>query len=101
MDLIYNNTWTVYAYGRDLTSKISDYSDKWTEIDIQIQPLWTNDWFDSSRVYKTSRIYTKSEMNVWDKIVIDNIAYIVDTKEKRDSPEITYFKYIVSESEWT
>ena len=97
---MYNNKWTVYTYDRDSQTKIASYKQSWTEIDIQIQPVWTSDWLDSWRMYKTSKIYTKSEMNVWDKIVVDSVAFIVDAKEKRDSPEITFFKYIVVESEW-
>ena len=98
---MYNNRGAVYKYVRNETTKVSRYV-AWEEFDCNLQPVNQKDWFSWMDAYKTNKMYTLFWwIEVWDKVVIQNIVYIVNYKQKRESPEITYFKYILIESEWS
>ena len=101
MEMVYNNTGTVYKYVRDSQTKISSYQ-KGTDFNLNIQPVSQKEGFSWATLLKTSKMYTLEwGIAVWDKIIIDNVAYIVNYKQKRESQELTYFKYYIEESEWS
>ena len=100
MSILFNKKATLYTYSRNQTTKIASYSQNWTLIACNIQPVSTKDWLEWTDFLKTRKIYSKIQLNVWDKLVCDWITYIVDRNEKRDWTMRKFFKSFIIESNW-
>ena len=99
MSILYNKKASLYTYSRNQYN-VASYSETWTLFACNIQPLSTRDWIEWTAMLKMKKMYSDKQVNVWDKIVIDWIAYIVDSVEHRDWTKRKFFKSFIVESNW-
>jgi len=98
MSILYNKTATSYRYTRN-ASMVSSYAELATFV-CNIQPVSVNDWFEGEMVYKMKKMYTDYDwLQVWDKIVIDSVSYILKEYERWDGKYRKYYKSFIQKSE--
>ena len=101
MWILFNKKWTLYKYTRDSRTNISSYDKKWTIFACNIQPLSEKDGLEWGIMFKQKKMYYRNDnIDVWDKVVIDWITYIVDSFQKWDWTKSKFNKAFISMSEW-
>lgn len=99
MSILFNKKAYLYTYSRN-ENWVSSYSETWSLFSCNIQPLNTKDWIEWMDFLKMRKIYSKIQLNVWDKVVCDWTTYIVDRTEHRDWTMRKFFKSFIIESNW-
>lgn len=99
MWILYNKKAYLYTYSRN-DYWVSSYSDSWTLFACNIQPVSTKDWLEWIALLKTRKMYSDKQVWVWDKIVVDDNTYIVDSVENRDWVKRKFYKSFIVESNW-
>lgn len=98
MWILYNKKAILYTYSRDEITKVASYWGTWTIFACNIQPLSTKDSTEWKDLLKTRKMYSDKKVWVWDKVVVDEITYIVDSVEHRDGVKRKFYKSFIVES---
>lgn len=99
--ILYNKKATLYKYTRDNTTNVSSYNWTWTLFACAIQPVWVKDWLEWVDILRTRKMYCDKAVEVWDKVVIDWVSYIVNSVELWDGKKRKFYKSFINESSGT
>lgn len=98
--MFYNKQATIFRFERDDNTWITEYKQIWN-LKCNIQPLDSKEWLDWWIMLKQKKIYFDTNwLIVWDKLVVDNINYIIDYIQHWDWLKRNYYKAIATMSEW-
>ena len=99
MSILYNKKAYLYKYITN-ENMVSSYSEDWVLFACNIQPVSTKDWIEWIALLKTRKMYSDKQVEVGDKIVVDDTTYIADSVEHRDWAKRKYYKTFIVESNW-
>lgn len=97
--ILYNKKATLYKYSKN-QYWVSSYALTWTLFACAIQPVWEKDWLEWIDILKTKKMYCDKKIEVWDKVVIDWITYIVNSTQLWDGSRRQFYKSFINESNW-
>lgn len=98
--ILYNKKATLYKYTTN-ENWVSSYALTWVLFACAIQPVGEKDWFEWADMMKTKKMYCNKKVEVWDKVVIDWVNYIVSSSQLRDWTKRQFYKSFINESNGT